>query len=96
MLSIYVNNRNNGVRMRTHKVVKVEWDDSMSYGGWRGRDDKLKGANCMSCGILVKVKKGYIGITHSMGDTCNDEIGDVMVIPRHAIKKIEVILTFKR
>lgn len=82
--------------MRTHKVVKVEWDDSMSYRGWRDRTDKLKGAACMSCGILVKAEKGYIGITHSIGATSNDEIGDTMVISKKVITKFEVISTFKR
>ena len=82
--------------MKTHKIVKVEWLDSCNYRGWRD----IKGAKefepsvCMSCGILVKAKKGCIGVTHSINDT--DDIADTMVIPRKVIQKMEVVSTFRK
>jgi len=59
--------------------------------------DKIKEyepSKCISCGILVKVKKGSIGVTHSISDA--EEVAEIMIIPRKAIQKIEVISTFKK
>jgi len=81
--------------MKTYKIVKVDWVDSANWYGWR--DNKYRETNspskCMSCGILIKTKKGSIGVTHSIeseGDTA-----DTMVIPRCAIRKIEVLSKVK-
>lgn len=84
--------------MKNHKIVKVEWEDSCNYSGWRKSpaSKSYEPSSCMSCGILVKTKKGSIGVTHSVGDKDNDEVADTMVISRKAIKKIEVIGKFRR
>ena len=82
--------------MKTHKIVKVDWVDSCNYRGWRDIDraKESEPASCISCGILVKVKRGSIGVTHSMND--EDGIADTMVIPRKVIQKIEVVATFRK
>ena len=82
--------------MKTHKIVKVEWIDSSNYRGWRDIEKAKENepSSCTSCGILVKVKKGSIGVTHSMNDV--DDIADTMVIPKKAIQKMEVVSTFRK
>lgn len=74
--------------------MKVEWEDSTSYRGWRDDAKELGPAKCMSCGVLVRVKKGCIGVTHSITDT--EEFGGIMIIPRKAIRKMEIISTFRK
>jgi len=81
--------------MKTHKVVKVDWIDSTNYRGWRDADNfkDAEPSHCTSCGILVKVKRGNIGVSHSTSDSA--DIADTIVISRKAIKKIEVLTTFR-
>ena len=81
--------------IKTHKIVKVEWTDPANYSGWSKvtEAEDWDSMPCISSGILVKVKKGHIGITHSM-DT-QGKVAETMVIPRSAIRKIETIATFK-
>lgn len=81
--------------MKTHKIVKVEWNDSCNYRGWRDMNTtkEFRPSTCMSCGILVKTKRGCIGVTHSIDS--ENEVADTMVIPRKVIQKMEVVSTFK-
>ena len=81
--------------MRTHKIVKVDWEDSASYSGWRDRSDgkRFEVAKCTSCGILVKARRGSIGVTHSIEE---GQINGTIVISRKAITKMEVVHTFRR
>ena len=81
--------------MKVYKIVKVEWDDSCAYRGWRDAKDREdnKPVGCMSCGILVKTKKGSIGVAHSVAP--DEDIGDTIVIPRSVIKKMEVLSKFR-
>jgi len=82
--------------MKTHKIVKVDWEDSCNYRGWRDREEakEFTPSSCTSCGILIKTKKGSIGVTHSINDQADP--ADTMIIPRKVIKKIEVLSTFRR
>jgi hypothetical protein len=76
--------------MKTHKIVKVEWEDSASYSGWTKREktEEFDPYACISCGILVRTNKGSIGVTHSIS---KQDVDNVMVIPKKAVKKVEVI-----
>ena len=76
--------------MKKHKIVKVEWEDSASYSGWTKREktEEFDPYLCISCGILVRTKRGSIGVTHSIS---KQDVDNVMVIPRKTIKKIETI-----
>jgi hypothetical protein len=78
------------ISMKTHKIVKVEWIDSAAYTGWTKHEKAREyfPEDCISCGILVKTRKGSIGVTHSIGPR---DVDSVMVIPRKVVKKIEVI-----
>jgi len=82
--------------MKTHKIVKIKWIDSAGYRGWRDMDKvkECEPSTCYSCGILVKTKKGSIGVTHSIAPLENDA-SDFQVIPKRAIKEIEVLSTFR-
>ena len=80
--------------MKTHKIVKVEWNDSCNYRGWNkfSTAEEFDPMPCVSSGILVKVKRGNIGITHS---TSNHDVAETIVISRKSIRSIKVIDTFK-
>lgn len=81
--------------MKTRKIVKVEWDDTASHRGWHdiNKAKDFDPLPCVSCGILVKVKKGNIGIAQSLAE-CED-IGETLVISRKSIQKITVLDTFR-
>ena len=81
--------------MKTYKIVRVDWIDSMSHSGWYdGKQRENDGcASCISYGIHVKTKRGTYGVTHSVAD--DGELSSTIVIPRKAIKKIEIISKFK-
>ena len=82
--------------MRTYKIVKVEWVDSTASPRWRDirAREKDAPATCYSAGILVKTKRGSMGVAHSI---CPEEAdaADTIIIPRKVVKKIEVLSTFK-
>jgi len=80
--------------MKTYKIVKVEWEDSVNCRGWRdlGQFRTIGCGPCVSSGILVRTQKGTVGVSHTVGE---NEIADTMIISRKAIKKIEVLGTFK-
>jgi hypothetical protein len=82
--------------MKTHKIVRVDWIDPANYGGWKHRSQtrEFEPSECISIGILTKVKRGNIGLMQSIDDT--EKCAETMVIPRKAIKRIEVLSTFKR
>ena len=81
--------------MKTHKIVKVEWNDSANHRGWNSLDraKKFDLILCVSSGILVKVKKGSIGVTHTLDS--EDDVAETIVISRKSIRKMEVLATFK-
>ena len=83
--------------MRTHKIVKVEWEDSTNSPGWRDYNKRkdTEPSTCYSAGILVRTKRGSIGVAHSICPESKD-IADTIIIPRKVIKKIEVLSTFRR
>lgn len=81
--------------MKTRKIVKVEWSDIAAYHGWKdkGETNKYEPLDCVSCGILVKVKRGNIGLVQSLSET--EQTGEAIVIPRKVIKKMETVATFR-
>jgi len=80
--------------VRTYKIVKIDWDDSAMHGGWRPESHarEYSPGKCVSGGILVRTKPGSVGVTHSIGESA---VCDTIVIPRKAIRSIEVLSTFK-
>lgn len=81
--------------MRTFTIVKVEWEDSTNWRGWRSREKRsdIKPSPCVSAGILVQRNKDVIAVSHSYGE---DDFGDTIAIPRKCTKSIEVIARFKK
>lgn len=81
--------------MKTHKIVKVEWDDTASHRGWHDIDKakEFDPLPCVSSGILVKAKKGNIAITQSLAK--NDDIAETIVISKKSIRSVEIIGTFR-
>jgi len=84
------------VNMRTYKIVKVEWEDTCNYRGWHDRKSRkaFEALPCVSAGILVNVRTGCVGVTHSV--TKGDDVGETIIIARKVIKSITVLSTFKR
>ena len=86
--------------MRSYLIDKEVYDlfykHSDLYDGW-SKAEKVRefdATPCVSSGILVKVKRGHVGITHSIDD--QGKCAETMVIPRKAITKMEIISTFRK
>ena len=81
--------------MRTYKIVKVEWDDISSYSAWRDIGDvkKCYPLRIVSVGTLVKGKKGNVAIVQMVAE--NKDVGATQIIPKHNVKSIETIGSYR-
>lgn len=67
-------------------LVEIEWLDSFSIHGWHTEKETNRRAQaCRSVGYLIEDAVDLVRITMSIGD---DEVGDELVIPRSAIKRM--------
>ena len=76
------------MKTEVYDLVRVEWIDSSSYGGW---NPGVKGpSNIVSYGIhLPTDDKSYVALTTSWSE--GDHFMDVLSIPKVAIKKLTKI-----
>ena len=76
-----------------HKVVEIEWIDSMTNGGWRSIES-YKGdpalALCRTAGYLVEKTKDHITIMQNQS-LRSGHVSDSMSIPMVAVKSIRVL-----
>ena len=81
--------------MKTYKIAKVEWEDITSFASWRDIHDvkKCEPSKCVSVGTLVKGKKGVVALCQSVAD--NEDVGSTKIIPKHNVRKIEILGTYK-
>ena len=81
--------------MRTYKIVKVEWDDISGYSAWRDIGDvkKCNPLRIVSVGTLVKGKKGNVAIVQMVAE--NKDVGAAQIIPKHNVKSIETIGSYR-
>ncbi len=75
------------------QIVKVEWEDSSSDGGWcKGEVAKERRgiSKCETVGYLLKKDRVEVTVCQNRSlDTGN--IADTMSIPRKCVKKITVL-----
>lgn len=67
------------------RMVKVDWQDSCEWSGWRDDINIMKPSNCTTIGYLRKSYKTHIVVASSAsnGGFCSH-----MIIPHGCIKKI--------
>ena len=76
-------------------VVEVEWVDSMGYGGWADREqrikdmDKVEDLDHITVGYLLKQTRTYVAVTQSFGRTGSTDHS--MQIPRCAVKRVTTL-----
>ena len=73
------------------KIVKIEWIDSISNGGWEVEKSAkdIRPGNVVSAGILFDEGEDYITIAQNyIGDKGQEQACNVMSIPRCAVKSI--------
>jgi len=66
------------------KPVAVLWVDSSGYSGWQD-EIPLANLHCVSVGMLLE--NGEEAITLAL-NTSDQQIGDLMIIPKCAVKEI--------
>ena len=75
------------------QIVEVEWIDSCSDDGWMKSDSPRAKehtvSHCTSVGYLFKKAKEKICLVQNTSDT--GSVGELMAIPRCAIKKLRII-----
>lgn len=77
------------------KVVKIEWVDSISNSGWEGINSAkdIRPGNAVSVGFLLDEGDDYVTIAQDyIGDKGQEQVCNVMSIPRCAIKIYENII----
>lgn len=69
--------------------VWIEWIDSMHTAGWADRDlcESKKLSNCKTLGWLIKETKDIFIIGLSF-DNQTDSFGQLLTIPKVAVKKV--------
>ena len=74
------------------KIVKVNWLDSNSNGGWHDITSAkhIRPSLCITIGYVIDEADDYITIASSLA-VINDSVSDVMCIPKFAVSSIETI-----
>ena len=81
--------------MKTYKIVKVEWEDISSYSGWRdiGKVKECTPLRCVSVGTLMRGSKGVVALSQSVSE--NQDVGTMEIIPKHNVKNMEIIGSYR-
>ena len=77
---------------RRYPIFRVEWVDTMSWPGWRSKDDKHELVAIATVGHLIERGRKKLVLTASidLGDEAMPYSG-ITVIPRSTVTKIERI-----
>lgn len=69
------------------KVIRVDWQDSCEYAGWREKSDvaEMKPAPCTTIGYLISDCKTHLVLASSI---CGSSQCSHMSIPKGCITKI--------
>ena len=67
------------------RIVRVDWQDSCEWNGWRDDTKDMKPSNCTTIGFMRSDCKNHVIIASSQSDHSHCSH---MVIPRGCIKKI--------
>ena len=69
------------------KIVKINWIDSTTQGGWIEKDAWVAPkTDCITVGFLMEDKEDYISVCQSYHE---DQYGEVITIPRVSITKVK-------
>ena len=76
------------------KILLIDWIDSSSTSGWQSRSEcKICICTCKTVGFLVDESKDFICVALNKTTTeTHQPYGDLITIPKIAIKKIIRIL----
>jgi hypothetical protein len=77
------------------QVVEVEWVDSCYHQGWQDTDiaKNKQVSRCSSVGYVIRDDKDQLTIAQGM--TSNDNVGDMVAIPRVSIIKVTTLIRRK-
>ena len=82
-------------KLRHGTPVFIEWDDSASFGGWRGDTHGMKTGRVKSLGFVFGVKDDGVILTTSLAKTPQDPdiiaALDTLIIPHGCIRRIQVL-----
>jgi hypothetical protein len=90
------NNRGEAVtiQLRRGTPVFIEWDDSASYGGWRGDTRGMTTGHVKSIGFVFGVKDEGIILTTSLAHTPEPDLIaalDTLIIPHGCIRNVQTL-----
>lgn len=82
-------------KLRHGTPVFIEWDDSASFGGWRGDTQGMKTGQVKSIGFVFGIKDDGIILTTSLAKPPQDPdiiaALDTLIIPHGCIRRIQVL-----
>ena len=81
-------------RMPLRRIIRVDWEDSASGGGWNRLDDfkdRHGTLSCQSVGYVAKSDKDVVMLVQSVCE--NGDVNDSISIPRKCIKRVRRIGT---
>lgn len=82
-------------KLRHGTPVFIEWDDSASFGGWRGDTQGMKTGQVKSIGFVFGVKDDGVILTTSLAKPPQDPdiiaALDTLIIPHGCIRRIQVL-----
>jgi len=77
------------------RLLLIEWIDSCSSGGWKGKEDiNTEPSHCFSVGLAFKETEEAITLVLS-GANDTREYADTMTIPVGSIKRIRELKVVK-
>lgn len=82
-------------QLRRGTPVFIEWDDSASYGGWRGDTHGMTTGQVKSIGFVFGVNDDGIILTTSLAKAPPDPdliaALDTLIIPHGCIRRVQVL-----
>ena len=67
------------------RIVRVQWSDACSYGGWQPDDCERELTDCATVGYLLRDAADHIEVAPTVSDGM---ASDVMVIPKKWITSV--------